>query len=370
MVKVAKTPKQMKGRGGKRNFAKPRTDIELLTDSLCNLVKMKGHESAFNFYEYAGLWVSCAIRHRALAQCAPILLALLKAEPSGALVYTDLKAAFTAVIHRVPDLVGKGEKHTSVQEKAGDLADRCLVLLNHGRLLASKDKEFQKAEELCEGHMFKDLQRVVAIIRSSSKAPPREDTQGATSSKPQQAASPDKLEHPMLAVEPFASQDSDGLPSLSFWTKRKGVTTDESKDEAEELAAELPKTLLAMKEPASSTTGKAASSITKKPASASVPHPEASTTKAVLKKPVRANVQELDELVDMTTLILKGPYPSGQTYLVHKKPPKLVTQCTAKQSLHHGKVIKKVLQQLRLTPNATKAMAVEIRNDILLELAG
>jgi len=92
MVKVAKKPKQSKGRGGHRNFAKPRSNVELLADSLCNLVKVKGHENAFNFYACAGLWVSCALRHSALGQCGPILLALLKADSAGAIGTAPLRS--------------------------------------------------------------------------------------------------------------------------------------------------------------------------------------------------------------------------------------------------------------------------------------
>jgi hypothetical protein len=358
MVKCAKVPKTNKG--GFRNFPKPRVDVEHLTDTLNAYIKDQGCASAFQFHEYEGVWTSCAIRPKPLAKLAPYLLCLLKAEPQGAMIYTELKAALTNALLKHSEAKPKGG---SVNEVAGDIADRTMVILHHARRLAvgkNAEQEWDKVKESLpiNSPLFQNLKKVKEIIEDNANfnrprlSPGSSSHSLAASSHATQAASGSSSlsNHPMVSGNPDLdlSQTSEGLPALNFLSKiSKGpestLPDGSDMDDDEKLASTV-----------------AAPKVFKKPAAA--------TVSTILKKPgspkAPAGLATSSDVVDLETVSLKGPF-KAQSYIVHKKPAKLIVACNKKQSEKFHQVLVKVLKKIESTPGATKAQAIEWRNTYL-----
>ena len=108
------------------------------------------------------------VRPKSLGELGQFILRLLKVDPSAqGLPYSDYKAAFHSVLSKWPEAKPKGG---SVSDAAGDLADRCIVIINHARKMAigmQAEESWNKMLELLphKSKWLKDLMEARDIIQ-------------------------------------------------------------------------------------------------------------------------------------------------------------------------------------------------------------
>jgi hypothetical protein len=331
----------MEKRGGAKNYQKGNIDIEHLTDGLANHVKTEGPLGVFDFGEYKSLGANHAVRGPALAKIGTFIMSLLDVKADACITYSDLKAAVANVTLKFPEV--KANKQQDVQGFAGEVADRCMVILKHCRAMSLGDNS-ETIWKRCTCHVPHYLMPVMHSIRQKIK----------------QSAMPTKRE--LVAHHSTASAlsvDEFGLPSLKFagGSSCPELDTDSLAEEAEMLGIVPPtKDLLKSemgikKKPSCSSTRSC-----KKPA-AKKKHLKSTSSKSGAMKIPHEGIQQ-------SSLKMHGPF-QHQSYITHMKPPKLVVACSSKQSTDHYKVIQQVFSYIKKTPHSSKEAAIEYRNKLL-----
>ena len=243
MVARARVPKSGGGRGGSRNYTKPRVCQEQLVDKISSYVKSVGTSEAFQLFEYETLWSNCAVRPKSLGKLGQFILCLLKVDPSAqGLPYSDYKAAFHSVLSKWPEAK---PKQGSMSDAAGDLADRCIVIINHARKMSvgmQAEESWNKILEVLphKSKWLVDLTQARDIIQASSVAQP---SPSPSPSPPRSAAASPPKSANMHASEltdgEEASQDSDGFPTFNFLDDKVGRSRSSEDTHVEGLAAEF-----------------------------------------------------------------------------------------------------------------------------------
>ena len=121
--------------GGARNFTKSSVDADIMCDSLKGYVQQVGSKTAFNFEEYNSTWANCAVRGKALAHTYEFVMALLEVDPKATIVYLDIKQAVVNTLLAIPE--AKIDKNDPINDQAGRIARRAIVIQNHLRKLAT-----------------------------------------------------------------------------------------------------------------------------------------------------------------------------------------------------------------------------------------
>lgn len=328
-------------RGGAINYQKGSTDIEHLTDLVSSHCKDHGPVNFFDFGEYNSLSSSHAVRGTALARNGQFIMCLLKARADACITYTDLKSSFANVVLKFPEVMT--HKHKDVKGFAGEIADRCMVMLKHARSMALGENS-DTIWKRCTANVPHYLMPVMTEIRETIKQSDKPFTPGANT-KLKLAAH--------VSNTSDVSLDEMGLPTLSFAAEKPDHVPDEGDRltrDAEELGIVPPtKKIL-----------KTQMGILKRPAAAKA------KTKAHTKgKPTS---HDLIQKVDQDSVKLHGPF-ALQSYITHMKPQKLVVACTAKQTPDHHKVLVKVLHYIKNSPNCSKQDAVEKRDKLLSNIS-
>ena len=324
-------------RGGAINYQKGSTDIEHLTDLVSSHVKDHGPVNFFDFGEYNSLSSSHAVRGTALARNGQFIMCLLKARADACITYTDLKSSFANVVLKFPEVMSN--KHKDVKGFAGEIADRCVVMLKHARSMTLGENS-DTIWKRCTANVPHYLMPVMIEIRETIKQSDKPSTPGANT-KLKLAAH--------VSNTSDVSLDEMGLPTLTFAAEQLGHVPDEG-DSLTADAAKLgivPPTKLMLK---------TEMGIVKRPAAA-----KAKTKPHTKGKPTS---HDLIQKVDKDSVKFHGPF-ALQSYIAHMKPQKLVVACATKQSPDHHKVLEKVLHYIKKSPNCSKQDAVEKRDQLL-----
>lgn len=345
-------------RGGAINYQKGTTDVEHLTDVLSKYVKENGPFNVFEFGEYNSLSSNHAVRGTALAKIGPFVLCLLKVRPDACMIYSDLKCAFNNVFLKFPDVVTG--KHKDVQTLAGDVSDRCMVILKHARSLALGDHA-DTIWKRCTANVPHYLMTVLNEIK---------DTITNSDGQSSFAGCNTKKARTLEAHDSAVSVDDMGLPTLTFaggaGKQALPISGDSLSKQAEGLGI-VPPTKLLLKESMGITKKPAAANAKAAAKSKSLAHGKAIPALKAIAKPKTAssnNACIVDQVVDKESLKLHGPF-KAQSYITHMKPPKLVVACTHKQSANHFKVLEQVMMFIKKTAHCSKKAAVAQRDNIL-----
>ena len=336
-------------RGGAINYQKGTTDIEHLTDVMSTYVKDNGAFNVFDFGEYNSLGANHAVRGPALAKIGGFVVCLLKARSDACITYTDLKNAFSNVFLKFPEAMT--QKGKTMQQCAGDMADRCMVILKHARSMAlgeHADTIWARCTANVPHYRMDIMKEIRDTIRNSDKQVP----DGGAGIKPSKRTLAMHVSEVSAVSE--LSVDDMGLPTLNFASsqmEKHSLTLDPLMADAEKLGV-VPPTKLLLKQ---------AMGIQKKPAAAKA---SSSHVKPKAKKPSTTVSTSVSQKLDKASLKLCGPF-KDQSYITHLKPPKLVVSCSAKQTPNHYTLLKKVLEFIQQTPNCSKQAAVEKRNKLL-----
>jgi hypothetical protein len=267
MTRRASAPKGGGGRGGHRNYPKPRVCQEHLVDKLTKYVKKVGTCEAFQLHEYESTSANNAIRAKSLGKLGELILCLLAVDPSAqGLPYTDYKAALHTVLAAFPEAK---PKVGSLGEVAGDLADRFMVIINHARKMAiggQADVNWNKVLDILppRSQFLQHLTTARDIIQASHTAHPCP----SPPTSPARSAAPSPMEVPMDSYEAppspeeKASQDSDGYPTYAFMDSKGSSRPEDAGVEA--MAAGYAKGRPPRKVPKKKPAGSDAPSITKK----------------------------------------------------------------------------------------------------------
>jgi hypothetical protein len=399
MTRRASAPKGRGGRGGHRNYPKPRVCQEHLVDKLTKYVKKLGTTEAFQLHEYESTSANQAIRVKALGKLGELILCLLAVDPSAqGLPYTEYKAAMHTVLSAYPE----AKPHVgSLDGVAGDIADRFMVIINHVRKMAiggQADANWDKVLAIlpARSQWLQHLTTARDIIQASHTAHPcpSPPTSPARSAAPSPMEVPgDSYEAPP-SPEEKASQDSDGYPTYAFMDSKGSSRPEDAGVEA--MAAGYAKGRPPRKVPTKKPAGSDAPSITKKTAGSEEPSlskkPAAAGKTYILEKATakildqkekkvkkiktdKATAKTLAETqlnikIDKASMRLKGPY-KGQSYIVHMKPPHLVVAVTRKQqerdkpTAGFHDICEQIFQKIKKTPSATKKMAIQWRSELL-----
>ena len=202
-------------RGGAINYQKGSTDIEHLTDLVSSHVKDHGPVNFFDFGEYNSLSSSHAVRGTALARNGQFIMCLLKARADACITYTDLKSSFANVVLKFPEVMT--HKHKDVKGFAGEIADRCMVMLKHARSMTLGENS-DTIWKRCTANVPHYLMPVMTEIRETIKQSDKPVTPGANT-KLKLAAH--------VSNTSDVSLDEMGLPTLSFAAEKPDHVSDE-----------------------------------------------------------------------------------------------------------------------------------------------
>ena len=329
-------------RGGAKNYQKGNIDIEHLTDRLTQHVRVEGPLGVFDFGEYKSLGANHAIRGPALAKIGTFIISLLDVKADACITYSDLKTAVANVTLKFPEV--KANKQQDVQAFAGEVADRCMVILKHCRAISLGDNA-DTIWKRCICNVPHYLMPVMNAIKQTIK----------------QSAMPSKRE--LVAHDSTASAlsvDELGLPALKFASGSTCPQLDNSDPLAKD--AEMLGIVPPTKDQLKSEMG-----IKKKPASSSTtscgkPAAKKEQLKSTSSKSGAMKVSQ--ECIQPSSLKMHGPFKQ-QSYITHMNPPKLVVACSSKQTADHYKVIEKVFSYIKKTPHSSKKDAIEYRNKLI-----
>lgn len=336
MVKTAGgAPKRRDPKGQvqhSRSFKKTEVDLDLLSDELKDYIKTVGVNDAFDFFEYNSTWSSCAVRSKALAKNYEFVMALLRADASAAIGYTSLKMAVTNALLAKPEARISSDP---IGDQAGVIAKRAIVIQTHLRRI-STGQEADVAYEKCllETASYPELAKKLQTMRQICHE------MWNNSSK--------------LAIEPY---DPEKRQKIQDKDLQDYFFASDSESESESISEKPMHGLMSDFLDSDSGSDSAKPAVKAKPAMAKA------KTKAKAKatgKSVGARPSEDDPKIDMKTVKLEGPFPSGKAYIRHKIDGKwkCLVYLEQKTCSKFGQVMKNVFKYIQKHPGIKKSAAV------------
>ena len=304
----------------------------MLCDSLKGYVQQVGSKTAFNFEEYNSTWANCAVRGKALAHTYEFVMALLEVDPKATIVYLDIKQAVVNTLLAIPE--AKIDKNDPINDQAGRIARRAIVIQNHLRKIATGREApyvYQKCLEECDNHpeLQSKLEEMHDICAKAWKV-----TSPSSPSVPEHSSGT----NPLITwfSDPTDVDDDDFDLDLKFLSKLqgKGSTVDALADASDK--GHIGK--------------KPAANLKKKPSKSDLPG------------------EDKDPVIDVDSVKLEGPYPNGKCYIRHVqggKKKSLVNLDRSDACKDNGGIMKKVLKYIKQNPGCRKSEAIAEKKRLL-----